>query len=443
MRDEFRGYYPPTDAETETLWETGLIVLDTNALLNLFRYSENAREDFFKALKLKEESLWIPHQVGLEFHRRRIDVIDAQANAFDEIEGSLTKAKNAVENALSGYKRHPSLDTTLMVESLTKSIDDLNNQLSSARETHKSDFVEGKTNEETLDTITTLYRGRVGPAFTQERLKAIYMDGASRYENAIPPGYKDKDKAEPARYGDLVLWEQILEHAGGVKKPAIFITDDQKEDWWYIVNSKRYGPRPELVDEYYSAAEARVHFMTPNRFLDFAKARTTGIRSESVSEVEEVSSARLHQFRSNWTERDLERSDENLKRLLRRYPVADPFALRADRLMDDPRFRAVSNDVRALQAQMKRTRAEIERLEATAGELGSRASERSLQHIRRRQDQLRDDLRMAQQVLEAIIARAADPSSTIEPIGDLFDEYLESLQRRRLNIDSAEPDDEN
>lgn len=291
MRDEFRGYYPPTDDEMKAIWDDGLVILDTNALLNLFRYSASAREDFFKALRLKESSLWIPHQVGFEFQRRRIEVVNAQSTAFDEIEASLTKAKHAVEAALGGYKRHPSLDTTSMTETLTRSIEELSGKLSEARQVHASDVVERKTNEQTFEAITSLYLSKVGPAFAPERLQAIYKDGESRYEKSIPPGYKDKHKDAPARYGDLVLWEQILEHAREVKRPAIFVTDDQKEDWWYIVDSQTYGARPELVDEYYAAAEARVHFLSPNRFLAFAQARGSEISAESLQEVEQVSTA--------------------------------------------------------------------------------------------------------------------------------------------------------
>lgn len=292
MRSMFRGYYSPSQTELAELWDSGQIILDTNALLNLFRYSQSAREDFIKALHFKRESLWIPHQVGIEFHRRRIEVINDQVNAFGAIESSLSKAKNAAENALNGYKRHPSLDTAPLTKALQESINGLMLQLQEARENHSTKVVKNKTNEKTLQNITELYEGRVGSPFNDERTLEIHAEGAIRFENEIPPGYKDRNKSEPARYGDLVLWEQILENSRAEKKAAIFVTDDQKEDWWYIVGSETHGPRPELVDDYFSACGQRIHFLTPNRFLDFAKTQMKGIRSSSVDEVEEVSRVR-------------------------------------------------------------------------------------------------------------------------------------------------------
>ena len=74
MKDLFRGYYSPTNDELDRMWNEGLIVLDTNALLNLFRYTESTRAEFLTVLQAIAEQLWIPHQIALEFQRRRLDV---------------------------------------------------------------------------------------------------------------------------------------------------------------------------------------------------------------------------------------------------------------------------------------------------------------------------------------------------------------------------------
>lgn len=116
MRDAFRGYYPPTEHELKDMWTRGLVILDTNALLNLFRYTEKTRMDFLKVLEAKRTQLWIPHQVGIEFHRRRIEVINAQERAFADLESTLTSARNSIQNTVNRFKRHPSLDTATLSE---------------------------------------------------------------------------------------------------------------------------------------------------------------------------------------------------------------------------------------------------------------------------------------------------------------------------------------
>ena len=73
--------------------------------------------------------------------------------------------------------------------------------------------------------------------------------GAGRFVGSIPPGFQDRrkkgshssDKSEageaPAdsnRYGDLVFWKELLDHAKGVKARAIIvITNDRKNDWHF------------------------------------------------------------------------------------------------------------------------------------------------------------------------------------------------------------------
>ena len=304
MRETFRAYYRPDATDMTELWNTGLVILDTNALLNLFRYSQRTREDFLRALVAKEDSLWIPHQVGKEFHRNRISIINKQSKAFDDIEEALSKARRQVESAFNNYKRHPSLEIGPLQAEFSDAVDLIISQLRAAQEQHVAEMLNSKTNDDILADITELYDTKVGPSFSDDQLTALYKEGAIRYESSIPPGYKDISKSEPERYGDLILWRQIIAHGAEVGKPAIFVTDDQKEDWWYTVDSDRHGARPELVEEYYAAAGQRIHFMTTDRFLDFAKAVVQDIRSESVDELEHLARERA------LYEADVERSAE-------------------------------------------------------------------------------------------------------------------------------------
>jgi len=46
--------------------------------------------------------------------------------------------------------------------------------------------------------------------YTKERLEEIYKIGKIRYDQKIPPGFKDKDKDGTRKFGDLVLWFKSL-----------------------------------------------------------------------------------------------------------------------------------------------------------------------------------------------------------------------------------------
>ena len=209
MRTAFRGYYAPSKEELAEIWDDGLLILDTNALLNLFRYSQRTRDDFIRVLRTRAACLWLPHQVGLEFHRRRLDVINQQNTAFDEIEKALVGAKDGTQKALKKFERHPSLDTADLAKKVESSLDEIAELVAAARDKHAETVLAGEENEHTFAEITDLYDGRVGAPYGEERLAELCKVGASRYEKKIPPGYADGQKPEPDRYGDLIIWEQI------------------------------------------------------------------------------------------------------------------------------------------------------------------------------------------------------------------------------------------
>ena len=60
MRETFRGYYRPTHDEFSELWEKCVVILDTNVLLNLYRYPSEARDDLLKVFQQISDRLWIP-----------------------------------------------------------------------------------------------------------------------------------------------------------------------------------------------------------------------------------------------------------------------------------------------------------------------------------------------------------------------------------------------
>ncbi|MGW5918518.1 hypothetical protein ACWFPY_05970 [Nocardia fluminea] len=52
FRTEFAGYYPPTDDDLRHFVTEGLVVLDTNAVLDLYRFTDTTREEYLAALAL-------------------------------------------------------------------------------------------------------------------------------------------------------------------------------------------------------------------------------------------------------------------------------------------------------------------------------------------------------------------------------------------------------
>lgn len=73
-------------------------------------------------------------------------------------------------------------------------------------------------------------------------------------------------------------------------KNIIFITDDEKEDWWWVESGKTIGPRPELIDEIRTETKAMFYMYSVDQFLKYAK-ELLGIESkpETAKEVTYIS----------------------------------------------------------------------------------------------------------------------------------------------------------
>lgn len=99
--------------------------------------------------------------------------------------------------------------------------------------------------------IDVLFTGKLGPEYTQMKLNEIYELGNKRYENKIPPGYKDSKEKDAKvtftngleyidKYGDLIYWFQILDKSKDqLVKSIILITDDNKEDWVLTIKGQK------------------------------------------------------------------------------------------------------------------------------------------------------------------------------------------------------------
>jgi len=68
MKELFKGFYTPSEKDIKKSWsdEKTLFVFDTNVLLNLYRYTEATRDDFFQIIDSISEKIWLPYHVGLE-----------------------------------------------------------------------------------------------------------------------------------------------------------------------------------------------------------------------------------------------------------------------------------------------------------------------------------------------------------------------------------------
>lgn len=279
MRNAIKEYIELNNREKEDLWKTATFVFDTNVFLNLYRYSNNTREQLINSFEMLKTRIWMPYQVALEFCKDRYGVIDESNRRFDNI---LSEA----DKLMGSWKKELRLDNN------DSDINDLDKYLKTwiTKKRESNYLTLSATEDEVFDRLLDLFDGKVGKPFeTEERMK-VEQEGEKRYIDKTPPGYKDNQKTEN-KFGDLLVWMEIIGYAKSKKADIIFVTHDQKEDWWNTFNGKTIGPRIELRKEFYEKTGKMFHMYTMSSFLSlFTQDNGSYIDKKTMDEVELVAS---------------------------------------------------------------------------------------------------------------------------------------------------------
>ena len=284
MRDIFPAFFRPTDAGYKALWKDAIFAIDANVVLNLYRYLNETRKQLESTLSALKARLFIPHQAAREFLRNRLSVTAGQATEYTKAIEKLTE----LASTLSDRRRHPYLEEAALPE-FNETVDRIRVQLDG----QKAALLSRLSQDEILEFIEQVFAGHTGKPFDEARLVELAAEGEKRYEARIPPGFEDikkDDAGDPYRkYGDLILWKQIIFHAKELSKPIVFVTDDSKQDWWLKQSGRTIGPRTELREEFMAESKQDFWMYTVDKFVEeAAKVTKTEVSEKVIAEIVEV-----------------------------------------------------------------------------------------------------------------------------------------------------------
>ncbi|OUR83997.1 hypothetical protein A9Q82_01555 [Cycloclasticus sp. 46_120_T64] len=288
MKDLFPGHFKESEKNLKQVWDSCIFVFDANILLNFYRYSDSTRREFLQLLKKIQERVWLPHRAAEEYLNNRLSVIDQQERSYDETAKSINSLRSDLDNA----RQHPFVSQQTMNQ-VNKIFDLLCNELSENKGIHTKRI----SNDEIKESISSIFENNVGQPYSREDLEKMIIDGEERYKQKIPPGFKDGTKSGDSdvftercrKYGDLIVWNQVIDKSIEAKKGIVLVTDDKKEDWWEKFKGKTVGPRPELVKEFKDRAENTFHMYQADRFLELARENLNEqVSDEIVEEIREV-----------------------------------------------------------------------------------------------------------------------------------------------------------
>lgn len=271
MRRLFAGYYTPTEEEFARLWRDGIFSLDANILLHSYRYPASACELLFKIIEALGERVWITHQAALEYQENRPEVITEQrSKVYDTINEGIEKASAQIVSSMP--RHHPHLNRSTLIGFMMDAANSMRSYIEEAKKQHPATL----TSDDLHYRLGDLLTGKVGTSYPADQLIEHRAAAAARYKLETPPGYMDqksKEKPAPECYGDYIIWRQLLDHAKEKKDvPFVFVTDDDKVDWWRVFNGQTLGPRPELIQEFRHETGGGLFWMyRGDRFIDFAQ----------------------------------------------------------------------------------------------------------------------------------------------------------------------------
>jgi hypothetical protein len=263
VRELFPEYYPLTDDQVRECVTAGLIVLDTNVLLDLYRLPTTQREHVLGLLEQVQDRVWVPHQVALEYQRTRESVLREQAGHYDSVVSLFREPdRDRVATRLRAFKI-PDAVKDAAAELIDAYVDAVRNAVSGFVEQaeaitreHVVTREQAHVNDPVRARLDSILAGRVGeaPSDRDKRIKTAL----ERNSRGVPPGFKDDHKAnEEQRAGDYLVWSELLDHAKeqDLTSPVLFVTSDGKEDW----RTRDGGPLPALRREFADHSGALYH----------------------------------------------------------------------------------------------------------------------------------------------------------------------------------------
>jgi predicted nucleic acid-binding protein len=303
MRNLFSWRLRPSNADFTKLWENATFVFDTNFLLDLYRVSRSTSEDFLRIIERLQDRIWLPYQVASEFLNRREEIIDSEATSFQKALSALAKWKdeqqsfNRLRGLLADAGRIVASEVAFLFDeqdTYLSAIDDVERRFrEKVEELANSHSPLDSEEDYILENLLSLFDGKVGEPYDVASMGKLYQEGADRYSKEIPPGFKDaKEKEDERKYGDFILWKQILDFAKAESCSIIFVTGEKKEDWWIKKGGETVSPRLELRREFQEQVKQPFWMYRTQRFLELAKEKlTVEINPRSIEETNAIANA--------------------------------------------------------------------------------------------------------------------------------------------------------
>ncbi|WP_157930757.1 PIN domain-containing protein [Glycomyces xiaoerkulensis] len=302
--DDFEAYRTPSSRDYQAIFQDGIIVIDTNVLLHLYRYREETRADLLSVLRALKDRIWVPHQVVREFWRARESVLKDPQESVETMK-QLESKIDEVKNAFRRWTNRVDLDrdhADRLIDDLDSGFVPIINEVSASAPDESVEEMLDTRKDPIVQALSEILDGSVGSPFDEKTRQEKITEAMKRFDMRKPPGFKDQSKKEEQGAGDYLLWAQTLIEAQQSKRDVLIVTADVKEDWWRRTHGQTRGPHPDLVEEMKEEAGVRLFMLQPKGLMIHAKATLSiQVRDESVEDIERADKRLTESETGGWT----------------------------------------------------------------------------------------------------------------------------------------------
>ena len=269
-----------------------MVILDTNALVVPYTISPKSLNEIHSVYTklVKAKRLIVPSQVAREFAKQR-------ANKITELFQQLSRKVNSLPQLQKG--KYPLLENLPSYQEAIKLESELDDLLRKYRKSVDDvlTYVRGWTwNDPVSSLYAELFSDSVVTEPTVDK-QTIKDELKRRQTHHIPPGYKDAGKDDDG-IGDLLIWYTILEVGKSHKKNVIFVSGDEKADWWHKSENRALYPRYELTDEFRRYSDGQTfHIISFSSLLDLYDVSEDVIQEVRVKEQQSQTQLSLQEVR--------------------------------------------------------------------------------------------------------------------------------------------------
>lgn len=294
MKKYFKWAIPLEDSEIKRILREGIISFDANVLLDLHRLHESGMKELKNAISLCGDRAWLTNQAADEYIDRYREVDNEARSFFDSCWAEFQKIEARGIEILNKFRQSHqtnNVEVKTRLESLQKELRDFIASMKDKCDEHGKVLKDLPQRDDIFNWVMEYFNGKTGAPFPSAKLETVKQHGKKRYEENVPPGYMDRQKPEGKRYGDYIIWLQLQEKAREEKKDIVFVTRDEKEDWFHIERGKK-TPLNALLKEFHDKTEGQTILIYRSayfleKFLPIAE-RSTTLSPTALEAIEEI-----------------------------------------------------------------------------------------------------------------------------------------------------------